>query len=203
VWDVWGSPAPSPDPARVAPFTDADARRISALPAAEQVEEVRKELMRRNAKFDGKLTPTIADGVVVGLAFLTDNVTDVSPVRVLSHLRTLRMKGSRIGKGSLADLSPLAGMGVTDLNFDYNRVGDLSPLKGLKLTRLQCWNNPVVNLEPLQGMPLAYLDLWGWRGSYLTALQGMPLKGLNCGGLRVALFNSGQDAGDFIHGCHR
>jgi hypothetical protein len=34
-----------------APLTDADVQRIAALPAAEQVEEVRKELMRRNPGF--------------------------------------------------------------------------------------------------------------------------------------------------------
>jgi hypothetical protein len=46
--------APSPEaktPPAVAPFTDAEIQRIAALPAAEQVAEVRKELMRRNPAF--------------------------------------------------------------------------------------------------------------------------------------------------------
>src|SRR5262249_24763167 len=42
----------------IVPFTEADVQRIAALPAKEQVDEVRKELMRRNPGFDGKLTPT-------------------------------------------------------------------------------------------------------------------------------------------------
>ena len=45
--------AASPPPAT--PFTDADVRRIAALPAEQQVEEVRKELKRRNPGFDGKM----------------------------------------------------------------------------------------------------------------------------------------------------
>ena len=47
------SPEAKTPPLAVAPFTDADVQRIAALPAAEQVEEVRKELMRRNPGFDG------------------------------------------------------------------------------------------------------------------------------------------------------
>jgi len=39
----------------IAPFTDADVQRIAALPAEQQVEELRKELMRRNPGFDGKM----------------------------------------------------------------------------------------------------------------------------------------------------
>jgi formylglycine-generating enzyme required for sulfatase activity len=62
------SGAPSPEaktpPSAFAPFTDADVKRIAALPAAEQVEEVRKELMRRNPGFDGKFGHKIEGGVV-------------------------------------------------------------------------------------------------------------------------------------------
>ncbi len=70
-----------PSSPAIGPFTDADVQRIAALPAAEQVEEVRKELMRRNPGFDGALTPTIETDVVTGLAFSTEQVSDISPVR--------------------------------------------------------------------------------------------------------------------------
>ena len=49
-----GVPPPEvKEPLAIAPFTDADVQRIAALPAAEQVEEVRKDLKRLNPKFDG------------------------------------------------------------------------------------------------------------------------------------------------------
>ena len=75
------SGAPSPEvkvpPLAVAPFTDADVKRIAALPAAEQIEEVRKELVWRNPGYDGKLTPVIKDGVVIELHFSTDEVVNI------------------------------------------------------------------------------------------------------------------------------
>src|SRR5262249_15057411 len=56
-------------------FTDADAKRIAALPAAQQVEEVRKELVRRNPGFDGTVEHKIEDGVVTEIKVVTDKVT--------------------------------------------------------------------------------------------------------------------------------
>src|SRR5262249_47166393 len=56
-----------PSSTAIAPFTDADVQRIIALPAEQQVEEVRKELMRRNAGFDGKVRHKIEGGVVTEL----------------------------------------------------------------------------------------------------------------------------------------
>jgi len=51
------SPEAKTPPVAVAPFTDADVQRIAALPAAEQVEDVRKELVKRNPGFDGTSRP--------------------------------------------------------------------------------------------------------------------------------------------------
>ena len=45
------------------------------------MEAVAAKLKERNPGFDGKVKPTIEDGVVTDLEFLTDNVTDISPVR--------------------------------------------------------------------------------------------------------------------------
>ena len=70
-------------------------KRVAALPAAEQVEQVRKELKKRNPGYDGTLTPTTENGAVIGLEFTTDHVTDISPVRALTRLQRLRIWGSR------------------------------------------------------------------------------------------------------------
>ena len=52
-------------PQAAAPFTDAYVMRITALPPAAQVEEVKKELKRRKPDFDGTLIPNVeADEVV-------------------------------------------------------------------------------------------------------------------------------------------
>ncbi len=144
-----------------APFTDANVRRIAALPAAEQVEEVRKELMRRNPGFDGKVEHKVADGVVTELAFVPEQVTDISPVRALTKLRKLDVHGPGGDRVTLADLAPLKGLKLVELNIGENRVSDLTPL---------------------QGMPLEWLAVWTFRGTDLMPLKGMPLKWLNIGG---------------------
>jgi formylglycine-generating enzyme required for sulfatase activity len=110
-------------------FTDADVKRIAALPAEQQVEEVRKELMRLNPGFDGKAEHKIEDGVVTEFKIVTDKVTDIAPIRVFNALRVLECRGTYSNKpnGLLADLTPLEGMnlaGLTHLNLGYTKVTD-------------------------------------------------------------------------------
>jgi eukaryotic-like serine/threonine-protein kinase len=120
----------NPSPRVVTPFTDADVRRIAALPAAEQVEEAREELMRRNLGFDGKMEHKIEDGVVTDFRIVTDHVTDISPIRIFDSLRVLDCGGTITAfkpNGQLKDLSPLKGMnlaGLTHLNLINTKVAD-------------------------------------------------------------------------------
>jgi formylglycine-generating enzyme required for sulfatase activity len=118
-----------PSSTAMAPLTDADAQRIAALPAEQQVEEVRKELMRRNPGFDGKMEHKIEGGVVTEFKIVTDKVTDISPIRVWSDLRMLDCGGTLTDKpnGLLADLKPLEGMNLaalTILHLSNTKVSD-------------------------------------------------------------------------------
>jgi serine/threonine protein kinase/formylglycine-generating enzyme required for sulfatase activity/uncharacterized membrane protein len=130
------------------PFTDADVQRIAALPAAEQVDEVRKELMRRNPGFDGKVGHKIDDGVVTELRIVTDKVSDISPIRVWSALRVLDCESTWTGppSGPLADPTPLEGMnlaGLTELNLCNTKVTDAGMATFndcTNLQRLYLWN---------------------------------------------------------------
>ncbi|MCE9608354.1 MAG: protein kinase, partial [Planctomycetia bacterium] len=86
-------------------------RDVQAMPAEEQVKAVSKKLMELNPGFDGQLTdvnargtPKIENGVVTECSFVTDNVTDISPVRALLGLKTLKCYGSNWNNGMLADL---------------------------------------------------------------------------------------------------
>jgi serine/threonine protein kinase/Leucine-rich repeat (LRR) protein len=145
------SGAPSPEaktpPLAIAPFTDADVKRIAALPAAEQVEEVRKELMRRNPGFDGKFDHKIEDGVVTELRIVTDKVTDIAPIRVFNALRDLECSGTWTNgpNGVLADLTPLEGMNLAGLDrlcLGNTKVTDagMAIFKDCKnLVRLELW----------------------------------------------------------------
>jgi serine/threonine protein kinase len=136
----------------IAPFTDADVQRIAALPAAEQVEEVRKELMQRNPGFDGKMEPKIEEGIVTEFRIVTDTVTDIAPIRVWSALRVLECSGTW-SNGQLADLTPLEGMNlaaVTDLRlFNNKKVDDtaVATFKDCKnLASLNLGNTRVTNV---------------------------------------------------------
>ncbi len=155
-------------------------RSVAAMPAAEQVEAVIARLKDLNPGFDGQVLPTIEGGVVTGLEFLTDQVSDIAPVQMFTNLRYLQCN-PRPGKtGKLIDLSPLRGLPLTHLIVHDNPVGDLSPLEGMKLISLYCSRTKVADLSPLQGMPLEKLDCGFTRVADLSPLKGMPLELLNC-----------------------
>ena len=165
--------------------------------AKQQVEAVAKRLQELNPGFDGQVTPTFENGVVVGLRFCTDNVTDISPVRSLVSLEQLHCDGSGgfrksrpgsrwIGSGKLADLSPLKGMPLTQLDCHQTQVSELTPLSGMPLTSLNCGMTQVSDLTPLRGMLLTELDCGQTQVPDLTPLSGMPLKSLSCGQTQVS-----------------
>ena len=163
-------------------------KEVRAMPAKEQVEAVSKKLMELNPGFDGKVIgwngsaiPRIENGVVTALGFVTDNVTDVSPVRALPGLTTLKCAGSGMGNagtGKVADLSPLHGLPLVALDCGHNPVSNLSPLAGMKLTELRRGDTKVSDLSPLEGMPMTDLMLQITKVSDLSPLHGMPLTNL-------------------------
>jgi PAS domain S-box-containing protein len=165
--------------------TDAAAweRVVAGLSPAEQVKAVGARLKELNPDFDCKVESAIENGAVVGLRFTTDHVKDISPIHALTRLQKLDMRGSAWFKGSLADLTPLKGMQLWDLNLtDNGAVIDLSALKAMPLKNLNIMQTGVTDLTPLKGMSLQWLMAWGFLGTDLTPLEGMPLKWLNCGG---------------------
>jgi serine/threonine protein kinase len=184
-----------------APLTEAERweRAVAGMPAEQQIKAVVRRLKELNPAFDGTVTPTIENGAVTRLHFLTDEVEDISPVRALPGLMTLECPGGE--RGRLSDLSPLRGMRLTVLECSGTRVADLSTLRGMPLTALHAHETRVSDLSPLQGMPLkvltiqhttvtslaplkgmalTYLDIaWGRSVSDLTPLKDMPLDYLN------------------------
>ncbi len=148
---------------------------VVALAAEQQVQSVAKKLQELNPGFDGNETHKIAGGVVTGIQFNTDNVTDISPVRALAGLTSLKCEGNLEHKGKLFDLSPLRGMGLRNLQCSDTQVSDLSPLKGMPLTKLGFMGTPVSDLSPLRGMPLTVMHFQGAGVTDLSPLDGMKL----------------------------
>ena len=94
-----GATARQPNQPWNTPAFQAWMKTVAALPAEKQVEAVSKKLMELNPGFDGNVggagakgnsgPPKIENGVVTELAFVTDNVSDISPVRALAGLKVL------------------------------------------------------------------------------------------------------------------
>ena len=155
-------------------------KEVAALPA-ENKWMLSSKLQALNPGFDGNETHKIEDGVVTELTFISENVTDLSPVRALSGLNNLTCRGPAWDHHSqLSDLSPLYGMKLTTLNCADCQVTDLSPLKGIRLSSLDVRGTAVFDLSPLQGLPLMKLACCETSISDLSPLKGMHLEELNC-----------------------
>ncbi len=165
---------------------DAWTKQVASMPSEEQVKAVARKLQELNPGFDGKVTPYVENGVVKSLGFVTDNVTDISPVRALSQLQSFGGNGSASGKGRLADLSPLKGLTLQSLDCGNTKISELSPLKGMNLERLQCIDTQVSDLSPLEGMPLTRLYIGKTQISELSPLKGMQLLDLSIVGTKVS-----------------
>ncbi|MDB5338086.1 MAG: stkP 3 [Planctomycetaceae bacterium] len=160
------------------PGFDKWVRDVAAMPVDKQVEAVNRKLVELNPAFNGKVSdgsgtgpPQIENGVVIGYGFLTDNVTDLSPVRALVGLQVLFCNGSNFNRGQLSDLSPLEGMKLVNLACYFNPVSDLSPLRQLPLRGLAIYYTDVSDLAPLAGLPLENLDCGGLPVTDLTPLM--------------------------------
>jgi len=143
------------------PLDPAWAASVAKMTPAQQVKAVVEELIRRNPKFDGNVTPTIFAGGVVELQFHTDAIHDIAPVGALTKLRRLHCTGDGRGIGLLTDISPLAGLShLVEMDLEKNRnLVDLSPLKGLHLTVLNLGFTGVNDISLLAEMPLKEVHL--------------------------------------------
>ena len=112
-------------------------------------------------------------------------MTDLSPVRAFTGLRTLQCSGSSPGQSQLADLSPLKDMKLSSLNIHATRVtvAGLAPLQGMSSLRFLCLgagkmtDRALAELKKLPGLEtVSFLD------TRLTDAAFENVKGMN--GLR-------------------
>src|SRR6185437_11280088 len=75
------------------------------LPAEKQLDAVSKKLMELNPGFDGRFVKTAMHNItgVYTVELITDNVTDISPLRALAGVQMLNCSGSAMNKGWLSD----------------------------------------------------------------------------------------------------
>jgi hypothetical protein len=199
-------PEPKPTTTKPGTTTGKPDPTPNAPPTHELLRPFVAAMQAKNPQFDGVVEPTIEDGKVIGVKFLTTNVTDLSPVRDLPDLRQLDARGPhsdvKTQYGRLVDLSPLKGLTLHSLNVAHNPILDLSPLRGVQLGYIDIEHTQVVDLSPLEGMPLVGLNLYRLENlTDVRPLRGMQLKMIFAGWTNVtdwsALANSPLEIGHF------
>jgi len=172
----WDGPAVIPGAETASAFPPLDpawVKMVQAMKPEEQAKEVAAELKRRNSGFDGNLKYELKDNVWQ-LTLSSDQITDLSPIRAFPELKALLCRGDREAKsGRLCDLSPLAGLQLTNVEFAHNRLlTDLEPLRGMPLLSIRLTNTGVTNLGPLRDC--VKLTALGIEGTRVTDLE--PLR---------------------------
>jgi len=156
-----------------------------SLKPADQIKAVGERLQKLNPAFDGQWKSVIDEKVgVVELTLPTENVDDISPLRAFSNLRKVTLNSGG-NQSKLANLTPLEGLPITDLNCDFTKVTDLEPLKKLPLEKLSLVRSPVADLRPLRGLGLKYLDVSNSEVADLAPVEKAPLVVLRFDHTRV------------------
>ncbi len=137
-----------------------------------------------NPGFGGGVEPTLEGEKLTGLTFTTEAVADLSPVRDVLGLASLRCLCGTT-QGLIAKLSPLSGLPLKTLVASGNRIKDLTALQTTALTELTLDSNPVNDLRGLEGLRLSTLNLTYTPVSDISLLAGMPLTALHLGGTKV------------------
>ncbi len=144
-----------------------------------QLAMVLKKLQELNPQYDGEETHRIQNNGVVELVLPATKIADLSPVRALVDLKSLKVGGEEQNHGLLKSVAPLRGMKLEKLEFYYTDVADLAPLRGMPLTGLICFGTKVTDLGALAGMPLSLLWIYQNPGiTDLSPLRGAPLETL-------------------------
>ncbi len=155
-------------------------RKVAGLPPEEQAREVAARLRQLNPGFESPFRHEIVGDHVELVEMLTNDVTDLTPLRALRGLKTLWCGGTPYRRGRLADLRPLQGLPLEWLNVAHTQVADLEAIRGMPLKQLIVSYTRVTDLEALRGLRLENLSAEHLASlEDVEPLRGMPLKELN------------------------
>lgn len=115
------------------------------------------------------------------LSLLTNpQLADITP------LKGMALEELELSQTSVCDIGVLRGMPLRSLGIGSTQVRDLSSLKDMPLTVLSLVNLPVRDIGVLRGARLQKLDLSGTAVSDLAPLAGMPIEWLEIAGTPVS-----------------
>lgn len=172
--------------------------------AQQQVELIRQSLMARNPGFNGEVRGIIANGILMGLDFCSDFISDLHPISALTKLKTLKISGTFNPKANgklndlaplrnlslehleinnnenIQDIAPLQGLPLHHLNINGTSVKDLGPLAGSSLKTCVAGNTPITSLRPLSDTPVNNLWFNKTVVNDISFMQGMSLTNIHC-----------------------
>ena len=185
---------------------DAWIKQVQKLPADKQVAAVIGKLKELNPGFDGKVSHKIENGAVTELRFVSDAVTDISPVGALTRLQSLFCRASGDGKGKLADLTPVKGLPLQVLDVSWNpQLADLSAIKGMPIATLYSQGvDPGLDvLRSLKGLRFINNQQAAEVIKQLAAFQPDPKKLLSVAGKLTAKDPSDRMRPGCYHKVHK
>jgi Leucine-rich repeat (LRR) protein/tRNA A-37 threonylcarbamoyl transferase component Bud32 len=139
---------------------------VADLAPLARARALRKLLLRKTAVRN--LAP-LAGLPVAELDLSQSGISDLADLRGCASLSILRLQDNQ----RLTDLSPLAGLPLTQISMDKTAVADLSPLRAAPLTVISLHDTPVVDLSPLAGKPIRDLSLVGSPIEDLVAVAAL------------------------------
>ncbi len=165
---------------------------VAKLTVDEQVKCVGAKLNELNPGVTAKLDPRIESGKVAELTCSTNNMSDISPFRALSHLTRLSCNGDGPAAARhVTDISWLRGLPLKQVMFPHNKVKDISALAGMPLVTVDFYGNDVPDLSPVKGSPVNMLKVSG--ANSLAPLAGLPLTSLDCRGCKIKDYSPIKD----------
>lgn len=165
-------------------------KKVQAMKPDDQLQAVAEEMKARNPEFPGFVDEHEISrgeaGRIEAIRIRSEFVEDLSPLVAFPELKSLIAYASNFTEGRIRDLSPLAPLKLTTLKLNNNHaIADLRPLRGMPLVDLQIRSKALVDLSPLEGMKLTRLVCSDFQGTDIAALEGMPLKTLTVTGPKV------------------
>ncbi len=142
---------------------------------------VHVKLQELNPGYDAQLHAVMQDQKVLGWEINSTVLNDISPLKDLPDLESLRLTSTRLVTRNLKDLSPLRGKKLKHLTLHYlKEVTDFSPLEGMPLETLILYRSSLPDSKWLSTLKLTELSAGGRDTAFdLSVLKDMPLKTLN------------------------
>jgi hypothetical protein len=158
--------------------------RVKALPEAEQLAEIKAEIIKRNPGFekDGEF-----ETVDTWLRISHTKLKDITPLAALTCRKDLKLNPRMaMPISDLENISALESVNLSRLDLSRTKVVDLTPLARHQLIQFSAMTTDLRDISLLAKMPIRALYVNPSKIGDLSALKEMPLVDLMHNGEAVS-----------------